>query len=112
MAIGTDGIPRHPMYDAGMRTRSELLRFVDALPISQERREVLRMELEDHVFEAMAELEAAGTPRPDAEQRAVEALGSPEEMRQRLLGTELAFSLTPMRAFLLGMRAGVPVAAV
>ena len=70
------------------------------------------MEVEDHVFERMAELEASGTPPEEAERLAVQALGSAEELGSELLRTQRAFSISPRLAVWLGIRTGLCVAAV
>jgi hypothetical protein len=95
-----------------MRTRRELVEFVASLPLSEERREVVQMELEDHLFEGIAELEASGVPTADAERRSVESLGDPAELRTQLIEAQLAVSITPPQAAMLGARAGLLFAAV
>lgn len=95
-----------------MRTRRDLAVFVASLPLPKERREIVQMELEDHVFESIAELEASGVERADAERRSVEALGEPEVLGAQLVEAQLAYAITPRRAIFLGVRTGLFVAAV
>lgn len=92
-----------------MRTRHELSEFIESLPIPRGRREIVRMELEDHVFETMAELEAFGVESAEAERRAIEALGRPEDVRARLVRAEAAFSISPAQARWLGARTGLAI---
>ena len=95
-----------------MRTRRELAEFVASLPIPKERREVVQLELEDHVFEGIAELEASGVPSADAERRSVESLGAPAELGAQLVAAQLAWSISTRRAVALGTRTGLLVAAI
>lgn len=90
-----------------VRNRRDLQAFVLALPVAADRREVVRLELEDHVFESMAELEAGGFAPADAERRAVEALGSTDELRARLLATEQGFAFGLREALVRGGVSGV-----
>lgn len=95
-----------------MKTRRDLAAFVATLPIPPERREIVRMELEDHVFECIAELEASGVAAPEAERRSVESLGDESRLREELIDAQLAYSVSSRRAVFLGVRAGLFVGAV
>lgn len=95
-----------------MRTRRELADFVATLPVPKDRRDIVQMELDDHVFESIAELEASGVPTGEAERRSVEALGDPAALRERLIDAQLAWSVAPREGLLLGIRTGAFVAAV
>lgn len=70
------------------------------------------MELEDHVFEGIAELEASGVPSADAERRSIESLGDPTELRTELVEAQLAYSISTRRAVVLGTRTGLLVATI
>ena len=88
-----------------MRTREELRAFIAALPIPDERRAVVLLELEDHVFERMAELEAAGLAAREAECMAVASLGDLDG----LAAVQRAFAPGVRVAWWLGVRVGAAV---
>ena len=90
-----------------MKSRQDLIALVRALPVTEERREVVLLELEDHVFEEMAELEAAGCSREDAERRAFASLGPEAVLRKGLAGVNRAFSFGWWDATLAGVKLGV-----
>ena len=74
-----------------MRTRADLARFVESLPIPAERREVVLLELEDHVFGEMAEREAAGATPAEAERAALASLGL-VDLRAKLVRANADFA--------------------
>lgn len=90
-----------------MRTREDLIAFVRSLPIPEERRQVVLLELEDHLFGEMAELEASGVPVEQAGALALASLGTEGELRRRLVHANACFQpLGPVEAVFLGSRIG------
>lgn len=89
-----------------MKSRQELIALVRALPLPDERREVVLLELEDHVFEEMAELESRGHSREDAERLAVAALGPGAVFGKALAGVNRAFSFGWWDATRAGVKLG------
>lgn len=87
-----------------MRSREELAAFVESLRVPAERRAVVLEELEDHVFSAMAETEAAGTGRKEALALAFASLGAMEDLRRGFEDVESAFTLSLGDAARLGLR--------
>ena len=98
------------MYHLRMRSREDLVAFVARLSVPEERRAVVLLELENHVFEQMAELEASGVDPAAAEAHAVRSLGDPDALARSLTVAERAFTVTPARAIWLGLRSGALVA--
>lgn len=90
-----------------MRTRRELTELIASLPVPEARRELIRLELEDHVVERIAELEAGGASAGDAERTAVESLGDPDVLRARLVEAQLAHAIPKGEAAVLGARTGI-----
>lgn len=98
------------MYPDSMRTRADLVRFVELLPITRERREVVLLELEDHLFAEMAERESAGATREDAEAAAVARLGL-ADLRRALVQSNAGFAPTGvLESTWMGLRAGASFA--
>lgn len=94
------------MPDMGFRSRGELQAFVSGLAIPESRKEVVLLELEDHVFSDMAESEALGLTRDEAEARAFAALGEPSALATSLVAVDASFHLSLGDALASGLRLG------
>ncbi len=88
-------------------SRAELARVVESLPIPRERKEVVLLELEDHVYCEMAEAEARGATPKEAEAIAVASLGEVEALAARLVEANRPFRMSRSDAASLGLRLGL-----